>query len=61
MFSMAIADLLMGFILIPQAYRESLINETEVDEAELQSNDTLAREHYFNEYSCRFLTHCDPN
>ena len=56
MFSMAIADLLMGFILIPQAYRESLINETLVDETELESNDTLAREHYFDEHFCRFLT-----
>ena len=63
MFSMGIADLLTGLILVPQVYRESLINPNEIptdgnssiDEIPTQGNSTI-EDHYFDTAFCRLLT-----
>merc|ERR550534_2575887 len=50
---MGIADLLTGLILVPQVYRESLIND---DIIPTQGNSTIEEEHYFDTAFCRLLT-----
>jgi len=54
MFSMGIADLLTGLILIPQAYREHQINPNRT--SELQLNSSNSDNHYFDPSVCRILT-----
>ena len=62
MFSMGIADLLTGLILIPQVYRESLINPDVInpnvacnENNQTQPNSTNS-DHDLDTYFCRILT-----
>ena len=52
MFSMGISDLLMGIILLPQAYRESMINPAQLNSTQLNSTSS----HNLDEPFCRILT-----
>ena len=52
MFSMGISDLLMGIILLPQAYRESMINPDLLSQSPLDSTNS----HNLDEPFCRILT-----
>ena len=53
MFSMGIADLLMGLILLPQAYRESMIKPEIFNSTD--STDSTS-DHYLDEPFCKILT-----
>jgi len=53
MFSMGIADLLTGLILIPQTYREHQINPTITNETQPDSTDS--DNHYFDSSVCRIM------
>ena len=53
---MGIADLLTGLILVPQVYRESLINDDIIPTERNSSIEEDYEDHYFDTAFCRLLT-----